>query len=278
MAGKRTPSLIAGVRAAANDVTVALGMVQMRGGLYSPLVPNAKKEEGFKLACPSCDPPTKPDQKYVCPECGSQSTNSECKRALPDFSAFVDPNAISEAKASEMEKNFLTITVHSAKDVAEQTFPGEKTWIFRPKDKASTEVYSAFLTTLSALDGQVLMGQMNFGEKMGEKLVRLDVQNGELVLQELVRPEDRLDLPPAETVDVSAANLTMIEALIAATEEPFDAEDYRSQARERIVALKAEAAGGTAPVPGKPASAPKAQDLSVALEAALAAARAKRAS
>lgn len=278
MAGKRTPSLIAGVRAAASDFTVSVGMLTMRGGLYSPLVPNAKKDDKTVLACPTCDHPVKPDQKYVCPECGSQSSSGECKRALPDFSEFIDPEAVKEAKQStDLEEKYLALSVHPAHEVMEQTFPGEKTWIFRPKDKPSVELYNALLETLPALTDQVMVGRVNLGAKMGEKFVRFTIEHGELVLQELVRPEDRLDLPPAEVVEVPEAHLAMTKTLIEALEEPFEPDAYRNQARQRILALKAAVSGGTAPAAGKPVTAPKV-DLTTALEAALAAAKSKKAS
>lgn len=264
-------------RAAASNVTVSLGaLMSMTGNLYSPVRANAAKEESSKLACPKCETPTAPQQRYVCEEHDPAwtGTQTECARMTPDGSKFVDPEALKDAKTSDLEKGLIALTVHPAAEVAKHTFTGGASWIFRPGNKASAPLYSLLLSV--ANDPELaLLANVNLG-RSSEKLVRLTVTDGELTFKEVVRPEDRAALADPETVAVSEMEVQSARALLEALCEDFDPGQYNSVVRQRIKAIVASTDGKLAvtPTTSRKEATP---DVSALLEAALAAAQAKSA-
>jgi DNA end-binding protein Ku len=93
-----------------------------------------------------------------------------------------------------------------------------------------------------------------------------------------VRSIDELDLPD-ETADFKPAEIAMAKQLVAAMRGDFNAEDYKDDYREALMAvIEAKIAGQPAEVPVKAAPATKITDLMSVLEASLEQAKAAKTS
>ena len=115
-----------------------------------------------------------------------------------------------------------------------------------------------YVAAIRAQDGKLLMSTMVFADEVVD-----------------VRSIDELDV--LDDIDISAKEVKMAEALVESLSADFDPSKYRDEYRESVLDLiERKAAGEEFEMPAVAAEAPKVVDLMAALEASLAAAKARK--
>lgn len=274
-------------RAFLKDLRIQFGVMEATGTLYTPLVANAKKGEQFRKVCPvdALQGDAVPvAQRYVCTEHEDHGLfePSECqsaKEVSKDELVLVDKDAIRAAKeASDLPKNTLVLTSHDAASVEPYLVHTGSTYVFSVD--SDSQFYAIMHRILADDSGyvntdtgpKILMGEMVV--RGDEKVFRLSKWNGQIVLQEIARPED-VDRFPDASREADDKLVVLTRTLVDANTEEFNAGEYRKTVRDRYAAL-VEAAGDGIPVTSGPAKRKEStDDLAAMLEAAIAASAAK---
>lgn len=270
-------------RAFMRDLNLKFGVMEAVGDLYLPLVPNAKKDEKFRKVCPTDalkGEAVPVEQRYVCSEHPDHGEflPAECQSAKEiskgEF-VLVDKDLIAEAKeASELPAKTLILSAHDADSVEPYMVHVGSTYVFSVAGES--QFYGILQSILddagyvqTDTGPKVLMGQMLVRSE--EKVFRLTKWNGQIVIQEVARPED-IDsfTPPNAEVDEKLVVLTKM--LVETGTEEFVPETYRKTVRDRYAALVASVEDGT-PVGTDEIvkSADKTEDLMALLQQAIAA-------
>lgn len=236
------------MRKAQSGVSISLGpLMTMQGDTYSVQRSGAGADEKFKLACPeSTDADVHgASQHYVCDQHGDVGTVGEMKHRKEISKGqfiLVDEEEIAAAKESDLEKGVLSVAAHPVTDVDKHTFPYGSAYVFVPA--ARNPLHSVLLAVLSDPDCEyALMGEM-LGVRGGTKLVRLEAWHNQLVIQELLRPEDTNEFDDL-TTPVEDKHVTMTLNLLGQLAEEFDPEEYRNRTAERVKALVEAKLNGT---------------------------------
>ena len=260
------------------DVSLTIGMLSALGGIYTIPKANAGAEEAVKLVCPDCEEPHEfPSQKYVCNDDETHGPFAQGEmavgRKVDDKIVKVDRDAVKEARASVLPDKELELQVHNRAEVEAATFPKGNAYVFVPKGKSVLP--PILLELLKKRRDLCLIAKTNL--RKADHLVMVDVElNDQLVIREMMWPEDMKHFPQVETEKIDKKNLTMAETLLEASVEPFDPKEYAKDSRARVAEIVDAAAGG-ATSPTKKAAKKKdttQQDLSALLEAAIAAKKA----
>jgi non-homologous end joining protein Ku len=235
------------------------------------------KATSFKMVCPDHGEAVPVQQSYVCtddPQHGPYLPG-DCHKAREISKgqlAKVTPEEIAAAKASDdSEAKVLPIGIFDAASVERHTRPTGA--VYRVQSQRQADVVSAFTDMVSQSPDKAFVGKMV--TRGAEKVYRLSVWRGELVAQELARPEDVL---PAQDghVDYNPKLLDQLRMMADSQVEDFDPADYADTVRLRIAELDEARRTGEAPILTAGAAGPKAapsDDLTSVLEAALAAAQ-----
>lgn len=262
------------MRKAQSGVSISLGpLMSMQGDLYSIKRSGSDKEESFKLACPHSTPTTPHGvhQVYKCDEHGEIGSSGECgkmREVTKGSYVLVDADEIAAAKASELEKGVLVLVPHRIEEVEPYTYPLGQSYAFIPS--AKNQLHAVLLAILTDPDAEyAFLGEMAMS-RGGTKLVRLRAWNGNIVITELLRPEDVNGIT-TDTATVEDKHVQMALKFIDTLAEPFDPSNYASKTRERIAALVAAKTGqpvAASSTPAAPKSTPE-QDFEALLAASV---------
>jgi len=202
--------------------------------------------------CPACTDPTGVKQQYVC-ETGQHGpfTAGELHKARPVDGALVkvDAATVKAAKAADVTDPVVDITPHPADQVLTATRPGAKGYRLRPQADATSrdvKLYQALLVAAST-PGFIWVGRANLHGT--PELFRLEVWQDQVMLCELVHPDDITDPVTLGPVELSDRDRAMAAQLAEAMAEDFDPVRYRSDAAERLDAAARAVASGEVPAP-----------------------------
>jgi non-homologous end joining protein Ku len=149
-----------------------------------------------------------------------------------------------------MRKDELTLRIHPADQVEAATRPGDLGYRLRPASKKGvvgpTKPYGILLGFASNPE-VALIGELNLRGVV--KLYRLVVHRGQLLLHELIRPDELAATDDIDLADVSEAEVERARSLAAGMVEDFDPAAYRNLTVERIAELVASKAGDATPTP-----------------------------
>lgn len=261
-------------------LSLQFGLLSMTGSVFSPKVANAATGEKFSMVCPLH--PADPHgvkQRYVCinDQDGNSFVPGDCLKGkeTDDGMVIVSADAVKAVRTSDLPEKTLDLRAHPY--TVASTFANGSAYIFQP------DVPQAFYATLMELvDEQgvvttesgpkMLVGLVSFRKGI-ETFVRVERWDDQIVLRELIRPED-VDQFPAVDASVDTKLLDMARQLIDAQAEPFDPDTYKASVRERIAELLEQAKTGEVDIEAlKPEA--KVMDMAALLEQSLAAAKAK---
>lgn len=244
-------------RAASSDVTISLGFASVLGDLHTIPVANAGKTESLSSVCPACDEPHEfMGAALVCKEDKAHGpfVKSQIKmgKMIGDKIVIVDPNTVKTARESVLPEKSLALQVHKREDVEANTFPMGNAYVFTPK--GSSPFYAILVELLRKRRDVCFIAKTNLRKQ--DHLVMLDLEmNGQLVIRELIWPEDMKEfkaVKPVEITDVQRKKLTaQAETLLDVSIEPFDRDEYKKDSRERVAAAIDEAASGKVADPAK---------------------------
>lgn len=264
------------------DVTLSFGLLSMTGSLFTPKRANAAKEESFKMACPlHPETPHGVKQRYVCEEAPDDEAflPSDCLKArdTSDGLVIVPAEAVAAAKESDLPERTLELRAHPYEPAS--TFASGSAYIFQP------DVAHQFYATLMEMVDEQGMIVTESGPKMlvglvayrkgTESFVRVERWGRQLVLRELIRPEDISQFEPIE-VSVETKLLDMARQLVDVQAEPFNPEVYKASVRERIAQIVEAAQDGELDVTTLAPAKPKVVDMTALLEQSLQAAKAAK--
>lgn len=268
------------MRTYAKDVTISLALATTVGDLI-PLKRPADTATKLTTLCPVCK--ASPAKQFYLGECGHTPDDGsvgfktgQCAKGQKVGSAFVEVTAdeVKAAKAAEgSESKVLELNVHPAAEVEAQTWPSGATYWFQPSGRS--DFYDVLAAKLASSPTVAFTGKIVLSGN--EKLVRLVPHNGGIVVQELVRPNELNEF--SASPEPKDKYVAMIDQLTEALVDNFDADAYVSNVGDKMRAIVAAKTGDveftevvTTTAPAEPAD-----DLAVALEAALAAALAAKA-
>lgn len=208
------------------------------------------------MVCPSCEVPTKLRQEYTCDEHGSFA-NADMARAIDVNGALtkVDAETLAAAKAEGLLPDKRgEVKWFPAEAVTSQTRPGANVYRLGPapqgtKTKRVPEeqatLYSLFADAIEANPDKVAAFEMTL--RGIQRMFRLDVWNGDLILQELLRPGEFNDFDSPERVGYDNRLLATVNDLAEATVEEFVPNQYENFYRERADALALQVGSGETP-------------------------------
>lgn len=237
----------------------------------------------FSLGCPSCDSPVKLTQQYVCPEDGSHGpfTTADASRVkeINGILYKVSDEEIEGIKEPSLPPGDATVSVFPAAQVEASTRPTGKAYRLRPRVASALPIY-AMVRDLVANPEYAFVLELTL--RNNQKMYRVETWNSQLVIQELLRPDE---VRAADVIDASYdGKLLATATTLAETQvEDFDPAAFRNAVRERAQEFErqkaAEAQGVPLPAKAKVKAASKGDDaaaLLASLEAAVAASKSKK--
>lgn len=220
-------------------------------------------------------------QKRVSATTGEELTADDIVKGYDlggDRYVTIDPDEL-EALAPTDRNNEKTIQILDFVDLNEiDPVYFEKAYYLAP-DKGGSRPYALLARAMRETD-KVAIAKVVLRQKEYLTAIR---PVGDLLCMETMFFADEV-VDPADIdgldhkVEIAEKELDMAKMLVETASGPFEASKYKDEYREKVLAMiEAKAAGQTYELP-KAEEAPKVVDLMAALEASLAAAKAKRAS
>ena len=262
-------------RAVASNVVLNIGtsLVNLQVDLLSA---RPSDKTGFSSLCPSCEDPHAVSERYICSEQAGHGpfTRSQLKKGREIDKVLYsvtdkDEELVKETTITKDEP--VRVRIFDAAAVAASTRPTGVSYLLRPLGKTLAS-YAAFAEFVADPKMAFLAEVMVRGS---QKLYRLESWNGQLVLQELIRPNE---LAVAEPVveKVSKDAKAMLKQIIEMETETFKADEFRWITPERVEALdnRLISSGAGKTTKGKKATG-DGDALLTALQASLAAGKAK---
>lgn len=226
------------------SATLRLGLATLPGALYPLADTSEAKETKTFLICPECDA-ERMGQFYV-GNCGHKPADTAGYKTGDCHKGMVDPldtnriipitdEELEEAKASDLEKGQLDILPRPAEQVLSQTWPSGTSYWFAPA-KGADGTYVTFVRMIEETPEMAFLGIMLM--RGNERLYRLQVANGGIVLQGLLRPSETHQYE-APKVEADPKLVKQAMGLAAAMAEDFDPEEFRNQTLTRMQDLMA---------------------------------------
>ncbi len=228
-----------GYKAYVSDFLVSVGPLMSKGELVK--INKTDDTAKYVSVCPDCTDPTKPRQTYICGTCNSDHPIGELAKAKVQNGvlAFVDKDAVADAKKSDLPKNVLKATVHPADEAWHETFNGGgNAYVFVPM--VADEFY-ATLVRLVDDNSKAFLGICNL--RNNEGLFQLRVWRDQLVVQKMAWPDEIDALEPAP-LNTEPEVVALAREFMEKITVPFDASSYRSTIKERLAAINAALDGG----------------------------------
>lgn len=248
-------------KAHVSDFVIRLGPLQTTGQLIGVREPQAKPK-GTKIV--SCTPDGKPVKQVYIPAddpAGPQYTVGELGRATlneDDTLTVLSKDAIAEAKAPEVPKDTMAVTVHPLSEVDGQLFPSDNNaYVFNPHtdDPVNLQWYSLLYESLKRGQDKAFIGSANV--RNSEGLYRLSLWRDRIILQRMLYPEELNDHQPLDIDKIDESIVDKFQAKLGKITKPFEPDKYRDTTKERIAAVQAAFASGDVTFVPK---APKAKD------------------
>jgi non-homologous end joining protein Ku len=239
-------------RTAMSDVAISIcDLINFTADFIRVVEPKGKGES-FKLICPTCTDPTKPSQKYLCPDCSGQFSSGELDRAREVGKVLhrVTEQEIEAARETTLPEKEIRLHAVPATDFYRHSRADGVA--YRLRAEKLKEVSAMVLDLVTNLKDVVLVGEMNAGRST-EKLFVLTVWNGALILQEVARPDEVVPFDP-EQVQYNGKLLSQAEKFVTMQVGEFSAADFANRRKQRIAELDAAKTGGTAVSPAVPAA------------------------
>lgn len=257
-------------RAYVKGVTISFEDVPLdaMGDLIPVKVTNAGKEERFFSLCPECDEPTRVTQVLVCAEHSDHGplTRDQITRQGREVNGGIvvhTTDVVKEARQSDLPPNELVLHAYHRSDV--ELLPSGSAYVFRA---TGGKGYGVLLDFIEKNPNVVLIGRVNL--RKAEKIFQVTRGlNGQMILQELVWPEDLREFD-APVYTYSEKTFELASTFILQCIETYDAQDWTKETRQKLAALS-----GDEVVVSRTVEKPKANDED-ALAEILAAAIAKK--
>jgi non-homologous end joining protein Ku len=149
---------------------------------------------------------------------------------------------LEEARASELPKNVINLTVHDAAEVNTILYPADNGYVFMPNtdDPRNKELNDLVAAALQADPSKALLGICNL--RGHEGLFRFSVWRGHLVFHKQRYPSE-IKPHPIAVLDVPLAAVDAVKAGLERRVEPFDPDKFRNNTSERLRAALAKANG-----------------------------------
>lgn len=230
-----------------------LGVITLVANIM-PTKRSASGDPETKLVCPVLDTATPLKQYYMVedkPELGKW-TVAECHRALSvdDKLVKISTDALNALKEPTLPAGECDFKVFPLTDVLDNTLQSGTTYLVSPtkmsEGSRAQQSYSMLidLTEDAERQGLTFVGELTV--KGVQRMYRVIVRNGNLLLQELVRPDEIL--PPVEFPSgYDGALLETAAKLMASQVAEFNPAEYGNEVKARARQLAADIADGKEP-------------------------------
>jgi non-homologous end joining protein Ku len=253
------------VKTAASDVAVSLlGLINFQVDVL-PVAQSEASGPKFKTICSTCSDPTPVNQQYVCPKNHGPFKAADLPKALEVGKTLkpVSAEEIEKLRKPKTPPKELTLGVFPTEQVNTRTRPTGAVYRLRAERNQAL---------VQMVTDMVSGGEITFvGELVlppaGERLFRLGVWKGALMLEELARPELVHDFESAP-VTYEPKLLEQAKQLAQLQNVEFDPAQYRNSIRDRIADLAATGEGVPVAL-ATPTQSDLADNLLAALEAAV---------
>lgn len=235
-------------RAYVSEFQIALGPIRLTGKLVKVTRSGSDEYRRFTSVCPDCQNPTPVFQQYVCtadPTHVHPMGELDKAKDIDGTLVRMTVEDIAEAKTSDLPSNRFVATVHPADEVLNSTYDSDNAYLFLPSDDDPEAL--AMLTHVIDKSGKAFIAMVNL--RNNEGLFRLTTWRGYVVVQKLYWPDDcnSFDDVTAECDEVlAAAGQSFVDKIT----KPFDADEYKSSVKERLLEMEQAAVSGT-PVPAR---------------------------
>lgn len=197
---------------------LSLGVISASVDLYT-VVPT-DKDRTTRLLCPTHLVPLK--QSYVCSQEGESINMADAKRGMETSTGWV---IAPEADKPHAEANKqLVLTPISAAVLSDKTFEGPSVYYLAPSTAAAMQTWEV-LSGIVRKGKIALVAKSALGEKAREKLWKLDLFQGFLVLREMVYPEAIRPAPEILHVKVSKEITTLVDQFVENLTAEWDSLD-----------------------------------------------------
>lgn len=249
-------------------VTMSLGLMSATFDLATIRKPNAgTATSGNKEVCGTCETPTPVKKQAVC-EHGHVGPPRKA-RPVGDQLVFVTKEEIQQVKDAGSPEKLLELHVCPAAELEAATRPDAAQYRVRlPKAKGSDPRFYALFLRLAASPGLALYGIARLSGTSTPRPYRLQVWNGQLILQGLIPPHEVAAMDeeiPSECAD----NLVQMGVeFMTRIARPFESSllvDQREGMLDSLVAAKL----GATPVPVVPVPEPDVISIEALLAEAL---------
>lgn len=277
-------------RASASDVTLQVGLLSVTGSLY-PLA-SSPPAGGVRLTsvCPTCKDEggiSKTFTQHTCHAGHGPFEASEVLKATGSGKNLKVLATAEEVKEIRAESNqgpgkTCSLSAYPADLVASATFPISTPYVFATADNKNPAInlLRESISEDGSIDTEkgevVLLGEVQLRTDAPAKLVTLRVREGQLLVQEIARPENMNEFDQPATKSVGEGLREQFGQLLAATVQDFDAEDLKATSVQKFAAFVTERIGEGVLALAPPTEEEAAeQDLESALASMLAAAKSK---
>lgn len=240
-------------RSVISKVQLSLGLVTITGNLCavrkseSSSKPTVNGEKvTVESACPTCFDATgdftKVNQRYVCEDDPTHGPfgRGDVLKAVDGQVIGTSEEYLASAKDDDDDsgdeiKNMILVP-HLAEEVEQSTIFTGAAYAFAPAiDSAIYDILVSRIGADGAIDlpdgRRVLVGEvLSRGTK---SLYQLRTWNGQLIAQELARPEYMYEME-AKQLEVNEAYDAMFATLVETSTEPFDPATYEDESRKRL--------------------------------------------
>ena len=224
-------------------VHVVLGMTDVVVDVVSVRKPGVKVQ--FRQICPSCEEPTRPGQRYLCPSCEGLFEPRDLDRAKEEdglLFRFSDEEIAEVKAAAEPDEDTLkklVLNVCPLDELHAATRPGDNAYRLRLPQDAKQQAFYNVLGHAAGSTKYGLYGLLRLKEDDTPQAYRLDVWNGQIVLQSLIRPQDLAEVD--QEVGDPGKFREMTDAVLESMNGPFNADalaDGRRAKLDEIIAGK----------------------------------------
>jgi hypothetical protein len=278
-------------KASATGITLQFGLMSVTGALYATVGERAQdggaKTVRLTSCCPTCKDEdgvaVKTHTVHTCPKEHGPFPASDVLKATGSgknltivTDAETATTARKEAAAETGPGLVCNLTPYPADEVLACTFPIGTPWVFEPTTAGQAmDLLRSEIGEDMRVGDVVLLGEVQLRADAPAKFVSLRTRNGQLLVQEMARPENVHSFTAPEVNDVPEAVRAQFTQLLSLTKQDFDHTEHRSAAADRVADFVSNLTGGAkiltlSPVSDEPEPA---LDLSAQLEAMLAAAK-----
>jgi hypothetical protein len=216
-----------------------LGAVTFSADIVGVTKAGISSQSDLKTICTECDSPLTRSMN-----CAAHGAIAEPRRAreVDDVLVPLTDAQVDFIAGTNLPTGVVNIIHVEPAELAAAVRPGESAYRVRPaQNKKKQDIPTpglALLTDMVSAGRFTFIAEVKLGAREREILVQLEVWNDQLILQELIRPEDLADADKVTPVEYDLTALDMLAELLEHRVETFDPTSVANPKAARMAALE----------------------------------------